>query len=180
MSSTQPNLASGFKNNISQFPMTPQTSLQVPQSIPQPVPMQAPMQPIVQYQQPSVPMQSLSTDVVTDSFNIFGQVLQKKYVYIFLIILLLGLTYLLWSWYNKKTVESDDEEDDDVGYEQQMMMMRGMHPSMLPHSPQYQQMQQNQMPPKMPNQQPPNQKQQMAPNVMSKDEEDDENDNKNE
>jgi hypothetical protein len=157
MSSAPPNLVSGFKNNIA-FPTqqptmsvgqlpSPVPQIQVPQmQIPLSPPVQAPqmqvqqvpqMQQMTQYvPQQMMPIQSnIVTDV--DVYNIFGQAIQKKYVYGLLIIVLIVFGYLLWSWYNRKSVsddEEDGEEDDDLTYEQQMMMMNKMNPYMIPHS----------------------------------------------
>jgi hypothetical protein len=54
----------------------------------------------------------------TNVFSIFGQSIQKKYIYIVLFLVLLLVAYLIWKWYNKKggknkNNDSESFEDDD-------------------------------------------------------------------
>lgn len=50
---------------------------------------------------------------------IFGQTIQKKYVYILGAILLLVVSYYAWKWYTNKKSKEDDDEDDDEDNEQE-------------------------------------------------------------
>lgn len=113
-SAQQPNLAAGFKNNIGpQIPQVPQVP-QVPQmsqmsQMPQMQQMtqmqQVPqMQQMPQIQQGGI-IQQLNNDQVIaniDTISIFGQAIQKKYFYLFLVLILAVIGYFIWKWYSGK------------------------------------------------------------------------------
>lgn len=90
MQSQPANLPAGFKNNF------------VPQNVP------SPMNIPPNIDQAIMQMPSMDSDTI----NILGQVLPKKYFYLFLVFVLAAVGYFLWKWYNKKSKDSDDEDDE--------------------------------------------------------------------
>ena len=130
-----PNIVAGFKNNIvPQMPQQPQIS-QMPQQMPQqllPAPEipQAiiPQQIIPQTPQQIIPQPSQQITVPLDAYAIFGYEIQKKYMYIIMIIVLGLVAYFVWKWlYGPKKSrkhripveeheeeEEEEEEEDDV------------------------------------------------------------------
>ncbi|CAH6421342.1 Hypothetical protein KVN_LOCUS231 [uncultured virus] len=64
---------------------------------------------------------------IDTTITFFGKTFQRKYVYIFGILLLIIIGYIMWKWYSKKnkpTQEEDDDDEDDVNYEQQQQMQQ--------------------------------------------------------
>ena len=131
MSNNQPpisNLVSGIKNNID--PKLVQNI--IPQNF------QPNIQPTTQYSAPKLIPQNymeqspnagnlLKTSEGDNTMKIFGQSIQKKYVYIIGFIVLVIIGYFIYKWYFTKktsTQESDDEDEDDeedeVNYENQL------------------------------------------------------------
>lgn len=115
MSQLQPNLVSGFKNN---FPTNnPQlnytNAAQIPVSSNQYLPQQVP--PNMELQGP-INENIIQGAIQSDSGNlsVFGQVFQRKYLYIILaVIVCIGL-YFLWRWWTgKKSKSSEEYEDND-------------------------------------------------------------------
>jgi hypothetical protein len=111
-----PNIVSGFKNNN----FLPPTPLPIPQQ-------QAPSVNQVQLPPPQTQMQldqivqqqivpDLTPDV--DTMSIFGFALQKKYVYIAIVIILGILAYFLWKWWygpkkSKRRGQKEEQYEDD-------------------------------------------------------------------
>jgi len=117
MASQVANLPAGFGNNIG----------------PNMIPVQQ-LQPQVYLPQNSVVQELPITNEVVDTISIFGQIFQRKYFYLFLVLILGVVGYFLWKWWNgknKKDDDSDDEtdeedennnDDDEQALMQQMMM----------------------------------------------------------
>ena len=116
MASQIPNLPAGFKNNIAPQPAT-------------------------QVYLPETGIQEIVTnnDSIVDTISIFGQVFQKKYFYLFTIVILGVVGYFLWKWYfgknkNKKDDESEEDgeyDEDDENDEQQALMEQMMMQEMM-------------------------------------------------
>ncbi len=129
-----PNITAGFKNNIaSNLPQiqNPQTLQQVQQpmaQIQQPMPqiqqqlaqVQQLPQPLSQVQQVVQP-QILPDVVVVDTFTILGMDLQKKYVYIALLLILGIAAYFVWKWWYgpKKSKKSKKSQEDEESYSEE-------------------------------------------------------------
>jgi hypothetical protein len=124
----QSNLAAGFQNNVHTNPQI-QSKYRQPQvnlnTVPPEVLNSIKTQLLDQMQQGqgqmqnNIPVNNPDTGVgvrVDDAYSLLGFSLQRKYVYIIGCILLLGVGYYLWKWYNSKPIDEDDEseyEDDD-------------------------------------------------------------------
>jgi hypothetical protein len=143
-----PNLQAGFKNNIGpaqmQIPHYPQNNPQtaiLPQQLVYP-----------QQTQMVMPQGGGVGEVDNGLIDLLGMSFQKKYFYIFLIIIALIAGYFLWKWYNNKGKGNSrnydpDEEDDDIDPnmfgagdpQQQMMMSQMLQQQMLQQQLQQQQ-----------------------------------------
>lgn len=116
MASQIPNLPAGFKNNIPPQVYLPETVIQ---------------------ELPSNPEVSIAVDTI----SVFGQVFQRKYFYLFMIIAAGVIGYFLWKWYNDKKKGKNDEdseeesgdEDDQMDEEQQALMEQMMMQEMAKH-----------------------------------------------
>ena len=116
-----PALAQGFKGFPEgfQFQQQPQFVYNQPQSF---------VQPKLEQQMMPQPQEVANEG---DSFNVFGQSIQKKYVYILGVLLLLAVGYFVWKWYsNKKQKDEDDDEEDedeeDEGSDEEIANMAAM------------------------------------------------------
>jgi len=116
-----PNLAAGFRNNIGPMNGGP-VQMQMPQQNIVPANLQQQLVHTPQFQQPNglqgMPQQMVAGgDVggdVVDTISVFGQVFQRRYFYLFLIVLLGLVGYFVWKWYSgKKKNGGDDDSDDD-------------------------------------------------------------------
>ena len=106
-----PNLQAGFRNNIG-----PQQMMEMPQQMAQQM---APQ--MMQHMVPSQPnmMQAVGGAIDDNVITVLGMAFQKRYVYIFVGLVVLVAGYFLWKWYgesgksNKKKQYDDEEEDDE-------------------------------------------------------------------
>lgn len=121
-----PNLAAGFKNMpYAQGP-----------SIPAPFPVQTMPPQIQPVQMAPAPVQSIVPAVGgdTSTYNIFGQVIQKKYVYILLFIAAVAVGYMIYKWYyGKSKTEDEDDEDDEINDNHLGLTSLGFPPFMNPN-----------------------------------------------
>jgi len=130
-SAQQPNLAAGFKNNIG--PIGPQVQMPTMQQIQQMQQMQQMQNPQIQHpQMQQIPQDIIPTQTIVnqiagvadiDTISIFGQVFQKKYFYLFLVLIFATVGYFIWKWYSgKKKNDDESEEEDDEDFENEQIM----------------------------------------------------------
>ncbi len=116
-----PNITAGFKNNIaSNLPQIPNPQmLQTQQPIPQIQQLTPIQQPLPQTQQ--LVQTQMLPNVVIDTFTIFGIELQKKYVYIALLLFLGIVAYFVWKWWygTKKTKKQKRQQEDEESYSEE-------------------------------------------------------------
>jgi len=81
---------------------------------------------------PQIEKQNIVPNITNDTISIFGQIIAKKYFYLFLICFFIIISYFIWIWWNKEEIDDDDVDDDNIKLDdinahnqnQQMMMQQ--------------------------------------------------------